>query len=249
MKRLLLVITLASLPVPPPVGAAPRACNCPTVTVTCDNVVKINGDVNFKINEDAAFTAAVANADAAAKLTFNWVVSAGRIRSGQGANSIVVDTTGLLGNSSLTATVEVSGLPVSCPRSASCTAGLISFIFHDKIDEYGNIKFEDEKARLDNFAIDVQNDPQSVGYIVGYGGRRAHRGEAARRIKRAKRYLVTVRGIPAERLVTIDGGYREELTVELRIRNKTLPPPQPFPTVDPTEVKFLKPPTGRRARR
>ena len=39
-----------------------------------------------------------------------------------------------------------------------------------KIDEYGNIRFNDEKARLDNFAIELQNDPTAQGYLVCYGG-------------------------------------------------------------------------------
>jgi hypothetical protein len=67
-------------------------------------------------------------------------------------------------------------------------------------------------------------------------------------MERAKKYLTTVRGVPADRIVTIDGGYREELTVELRIRGKDMQPPQPSPTVDPNEVEFIKPPTKRRAR-
>ena len=30
-----------------------------------------------------------------------------------------------------------------------------------KFDEYGNIRFNDEKARLDNYAIQLQNEPGS----------------------------------------------------------------------------------------
>ena len=33
-----------------------------------------------------------------------------------------------------------------------------------KFDEYGNIKFNDEKARLDNYAIQLQNEPGAQGY-------------------------------------------------------------------------------------
>ncbi|MET0648594.1 MAG: hypothetical protein ABW208_18435 [Pyrinomonadaceae bacterium] len=241
MKRLVLAITLASLAAQPIGGAAPRARQCPAVVVSCPDTV--NG------GEPATFAASVNNAPADAKLTFKWEVSAGTISSGQGTTSITVDTTGLSGNQIVTATVEISGLPESCAKSASCTVGVRHFIFHDKVDEYGNIKFEDEQARLDNLAIELQNDPQFVGYIVGYGGRRARRGEAARRIARAKRYLMMVRGIPASRLVTIDGGHREELTVELKIRHNSLPPPESVPTVDPSEVKFIKPPSKRGARR
>jgi hypothetical protein len=240
MKRLVLAIALASLAALPHGGAAAPRARCPRVVVSCSDTVTHG--------EPATFTASVENAPADAKLTYNWDVSAGTITSGQGTSSITVDTTGLSGLT-VTATVEVGGLPESCPRSTSCTSAVPQFIFHDKVDEYGNIKFEDEKARLDNYAIELQNDPEFVGYIVGYGGRRSRRGEASRRTERAKRYIVTVRGIDASRLVTIDGGYREELTVELKMRHKTLRPPEPVPTVDPSEVKFIKPAPKRGGRR
>ncbi|HEX7313401.1 MAG TPA: hypothetical protein VF297_05745 [Pyrinomonadaceae bacterium] len=242
MKRLVLAIALASLAAQPFGGAAaPRARQCPTVAVSCPDTVKHG--------EPATFTASIDNAPAGAKLTYNWDVSAGTITGGQGTSSITVDTTGLDGNSILTATVEVGGLPETCAKVAACTSAIPQFIFHDKIDEYGNIKFEDEKARLDNFAIELLNSPEFVGYIVGYGGRRSRRGEAARRIARAKRYIVTVRGVPAERIVTIDGGYREDLTVELRLRVKEMQPPEPVPTVDPNEVIFINPAPKRGPRR
>src|ERR1051325_8664958 len=39
-------------------------------------------------------------------------------------------------------------------------------------DEFGDIKCEDEMARLDNFAVTLQNEPSAKGLIVIYGGRR-----------------------------------------------------------------------------
>jgi hypothetical protein len=72
-----------------------------------------------------------------------------------------------------------------------------------RFDEYGNLSFYDEKARLDNFAIQLRFEPTSSGYIIVYGtcGR-----EAEARTVRSKNYLVTKRRIDAGRLVTIDAG-------------------------------------------
>jgi hypothetical protein len=109
-----------------------------------------------------------------------------------------------------------------------------------KIDEYGNIPFSDEKARLDNFAIEVRADPTVVGYIICYGGRRGYAGEAQRRCKRAAGYLTKTRGIAATRIKTIDGGYREGLTVELWAPSAFATPPMASPTVDPSEVTIIK---------
>jgi hypothetical protein len=91
-----------------------------------------------------------------------------------------------------------------------------------KFDEYGNIKFNDEKARLDNYAIQLQNQPASQGYILAYG---ACAGEAQTRADRAKDYLVNTRGMDASRLVTVDGGCRSELAVELWVVPTGATPP------------------------
>ena len=119
-----------------------------------------------------------------------------------------------------------------------------------KIDEYGNIRWSDERMRLDNFAIELHNTPAATGYIVCYGGRRGRTGEARRRCDRAVKYAGGLfRGTDAARLVTLDGGYREDLTVELWVLPSGSTPPQPSPTVDPGEVRFIKAAPKRRARR
>ena len=35
-------------------------------------------------------------------------------------------------------------------------------------DSYGDLSWEDEKVHLDNFAIALQHDPESIGYIIVY---------------------------------------------------------------------------------
>src|SRR5258705_10595666 len=102
-------------------------------------------------------------------VTYNWSVSAGTISGGQGTSSITVDTAGL-GGQTVTATVELGGLDPSCSRTASCTTSVKAPNPPAvKFAEHGNIKFNDEKARLDNYAIQLQNHPDSQGYIIAYG--------------------------------------------------------------------------------
>jgi hypothetical protein len=176
---------------------------CPTVSVSCPSDVDLASPITF--------TAAV-NGDA--NVTYNWSVSAGTITGGQGTSSITVSSDGL-GGQTVTATVELGGLDPSCSRTASCTTSVRPAVpLAVKFDEYGNIKFNDEKARLDNYAIQLQNQPGSQGYILAYG---SCAGEAQARADRAKDYLVNTRGIDAGRLVTVDGGCRSELWVELWI--------------------------------
>lgn len=143
--------------------------------------------------------------------TYNWSVSAGTITGGQGTDTITVDTKGT-GGQTITATVEAGGLDPSCGRTASASTGIKPVAKPRKFDEYGNIRFNDEKARLDNFAIQLQNEPSSRGSIVGYGSCGA---EGTTRAKRAKDYLVNTRGIDAGRLDVVDGGCLPDLLVQL----------------------------------
>jgi hypothetical protein len=220
-------------------NCVPAPPTCPTVNVTCPDTGTAGTPVTF--------TANVSGGDPNVTPTFNWTVSAGTITSGQGTSSITVDTAGVTGT--ITATVDVGGYDRSCSTSASCTTSFPAAPQPRKIDEYGNIRFNDEKARLDNFAIELQNDPTAQGYLICYGGRRGRTGEAQRRCDRAKDYLVNTRGISGDRIVTVDGGFKEDLTVELWVVPSGATAPTASPTVDPSEVKQAPAPRRRRGRR
>lgn len=86
-----------------------------------------------------------------------------------------------------------------------------------KVDQYGDLIQDDEGARLDAFENELRKESGSKGYIIAYGGRDDPPGKARRYGLRAKAYLVEARGVAASRLVSVDGGRREELTVELWI--------------------------------
>ena len=113
------------------------------------------------------------------------------------------------------------------------------FITPVKFDEYGNIRWSDEKARLDNFAIQLSNSKDMVGCIQVYAGQKARFAEARLRANRARKYLLDVRHISPERVKIIDAGYRQELTVTLWIVSAEAQPPLSTPTVDPSNVKIV----------
>ena len=184
---------------------------CPTVSLSCPSDVEPGSAITVS-----------SSLSSAANVTYGWTVSAGTITSGQGTSSITVDTAGLAGQS-VTITVEVGGLDPACSRTASCSTSVRAPApGPTKFDEYGNIKFNDEKARLDNYAIQLQNQPGAQGYIIAYG---SCAGEAQARADRAKDYLVNTRGIDAGRIVTMDGGCRSDLSVELWIVPSGATPP------------------------
>jgi hypothetical protein len=91
--------------------------------------------------------------------------------------------------------------------------------FNRAFDEYSSLCWEDEKPRLDNFAIALlYGDRTAIGHIIVYdAGDSACRGEAVARALRAKKYLVEYRKVEADRIVWRWGGYLNELTSTLVI--------------------------------
>ena len=87
---------------------------CPTVWVVCPSGVESKQPTYFEAN--------VAGGDVAAKPTYKWSLSAGKIISGQGTSKIMVAVSDLAGQS-LTATVRVGGYDPVCKVGtvASCT--------------------------------------------------------------------------------------------------------------------------------
>lgn len=224
---------------------------CPVITIECPDAVRPGVPVKF--------SAKIRGAGDTPSLTLTWSVSAGNIVSGQNEHistpdsttDMTVDTKGLIGGGSITATANVGGLVHSCAVESSCTTALIKPPPLEHFDEYGDINLEYEQARLDTYAVSLQEDPSMTGYIVCYGGRRGRRGEAMARCERAKKYLVSRRRFNPDRIILVDGGFREDLTVVLWIMQPNMKPPVD-PTVNPNEVRFIERPRkarGRTARR
>jgi len=77
-------------------------------------------------------------------------------------------------------------------------------------DQYGTISWEDERARLDNFAIQLQHWKNLIGYILVVEAVGGCPGEAQARAIRTKRFLVEHRNIPNNRLIWRVEGYHEQ---------------------------------------
>ena len=189
---------------------------CPTVGITCPQQIKAGQPITF----NSSLSGGTGNVPS----IFNWTVTGGRIISGQGTNSITVDTTGLEGQS-IRASLSMGGYEVDC--SASCTIEFPIPLTSRKFDEYPEIARNDEKARLDNFAIELQNDPTATGYIILYPERGGRPATVQTRSTGINDYLVNTRGIDARRLVTLVGPPRDALTFELWISPQGAIPPKP----------------------
>ncbi len=180
-------------------------------------------------------------------LRYVWTVSpsSARVISGAGSPTINVDSTGLGGQRIIaTLAVDDGSADPACRQTAQSVAVVTAperkVIVAREFDECDNCTFDDQKARLDNLAVELQNDPSTRAYIIAYGGRTSPISQVELLMKRALDYIVEKRGIDAARIVTINGGFREVDSVELWIVPSGAAPPQATPTVQAGEVKPKK---------
>ena len=179
-----------------------------------------------------------------AGLRYTWTVtpSSARIISGLGTPTLTVDSTGLGGQRiTATLTADDGSSDPACAQSAQAISIIApiekKIIVAQEFDECNSCSLDDQKARLDNLAVELQNDPSTRGYIIAYGGRMSPLGQVEKLMSRTREYLTTRRGIDASRLVVVNGGFREEDSVELWIVPSGATAPQATPTVQAGEVK------------
>ena len=109
-------------------------------------------------------------------------------------------------------------------------------------DRFSHIRCMEEISRLDNYARALKGVPNATAVIIGYGGRRdTKRGEIAARLLGTSGYLIKNSEIDKNRIIILDGGYREELNFELWIiPNREDAALLINSTVQSKEVKFKK---------
>ena len=191
---------------------------CPAIEVVCPTSSSYGQPLTFSSHLTGGVPANI-------NAVYNWTVSAGTIVSGQGTETIKVDTTSAAGQT-ITATLSVGGYNLECAASCSIIPGVPPPASR-KFDEFPDISRNDEKARLDNFTIELQNDPSATGYVVVYPGRSSKRSEVQEHFGHVVDYLVNSRKIDQARIRTIEGKKRDQLFVELWIVPLGATPPNP----------------------
>ena len=121
---------------------------CPAIEIVCPTNVGIDQPLTFSSRYTGGVPANV-------NPVYNWTVSAGTIISGQGTDTIKVDTTGLAGQT-VRASLSMGGYNLECSGDCGVSIPLPKPI-NRKFDEFPDISRNDEKARLDNFGIEVSS--------------------------------------------------------------------------------------------
>ena len=232
-------ITVNYKPLPP----APKS--------PCPFPVNVSAPQNVAEGEIITF-AADTNYSGTASLKYNWVLSpaTARIMSGAGTPTITVDSTGLGGQRVIATLAVDNGSPdPACAQTAQAVAVVAAVekkvLVAREFDECNNCTFDDQKARLDNLAVELQNDPSAHAHIIVYGGKTSPIGQVDRLMTRARDYLVNERGIDSSRIVVVNGGFRESDTVELWVVPTGAAAPRATPTVQAGDLK----PAGKTRRR
>ena len=99
---------------------------------------------------------------------------------------------------------------------------------------------KDAEAVLDNLAFELSTNTRVRGYIVAYAGKKSRPGEGKEMADAARQYLINRRMIAPDRVIPIDGGFRETAQYDLFSLSPEVPPPSPTPTVPSNEVQIIR---------
>ena len=201
----------------------------------CPYPVNISAPASVREGDIITFSSDV-NYAGQSGLNYTWTISppSARLVSGAGTPTITVDTTGI-GSQRVTAILVVddgSGEQM-CRQRAQAMTGVTPValppVAPKSFAEFPVISFNEDKANLDNFAVAMQGEPGSQGYIIVYSGRRSRANRANQLGERSRQYLVNTRNIDASRIVVVNGGTRDVDSFELWLVPQGATPPQPRP--------------------
>lgn len=106
--------------------------------------------------------------------------------------------------------------------------------------EYGDIRFSDEKRLLDHLAVQLKKGPERVLYLLVYSDWRSCQHQGRARAVRAKNYLVKHQGIEASRVVWKDGGFGNDLSIEVWLIDSDEIRPEPYSILDQSWAKQMR---------
>lgn len=112
------------------------------------------------------------------------------------------------------------------------------------IDEFGRLSADDAGSRIDHILVRSSDSSKSIGYIFIYCGKICAAGEIEAHIRGIEVKLWTRKGVDRKRLVILNAGFRDSVSVELWVVPEGACPPVPRSTVQFRDVSF----TGKNKR-
>jgi len=217
-------VAVAYRPPPPPIAMLP----CP-YPVTIDAPTQVTDGTIVTYSANATYSGTN-------NLIYTWTVSPGtaKILNGAGSSRVEIDTTGLAGRPLIgTLVVDDGSGGVGCRQIVQVATYIPPIERRERVSNQFDVCCEctsdDQKARLDNFAIALQNDPTMTAYIIAYSNRGKRQSQAKQVLARAREYLISSRGIDGSRIATLDGGAHDQNCIELWLVPQGAAPPVPKP--------------------
>lgn len=197
-----------------------QSTNCPTISVTGPPTV-------VQVGETATFTVSISG-----KSIYNpqyvWSVSSGEIVEGQGTETLTVLITS---DSTVTATVDVKGLPEGCANTDSESAPMGCLRSSPSMfDEFEISSKNPGSERLDSLISALEDRPTDSAYFLIY----SHEKDSSNKLKSRENYIrnyLRAKKIEPERLVFVtiggDGYDLENSVIRIWLVPQGAEPPTP----------------------
>jgi len=176
---------------------------CPTISVTGPPGIP-------KPNEPFIFTASISQDADKFNPMYVWKVYDGEIIEGQGTLILKVLQKDL--GESLTVSIEVIGLPKGCANIASETAAPLDLPSVVMIDSFSTPTAKINKARLDNFTLELRKNSNAQGYIIEKFERTTPQNLIDQKLNKTLNYLDKENGISKDRITILTGISNGNLT-------------------------------------
>lgn len=201
----------------PPGADNPRCKECEEFEKRAGNIqcpnISVSGPAGIVRPGDSAVFAANIIVDVSQKISYEWTVSGGTIENGSDSAVINVRTSPSLPDVVITATVKVTGLPAGCLSRASETANVVTPGDIFPVDEFGPASLNDEKARMDNIATQLNASKTGSALILIMLAPKESKESAIRRVKRLTNILTTRDQIPLDRFSFVYGNRDRSETI------------------------------------
>jgi hypothetical protein len=155
------------------------------------------------------------------KLNYKWTISSGTIIEGQGKPWITVVTT-KDATESVTATVEIDGLPAACPNRASGIAQMDTGWEPILLDEITSVSAMKIRAQLNNAAKELLEHPALELVFIIKTSKNESGASRRRRESFIRNHLTTVRKINVSRVHVVFGGVLSPVTRIYLVRAGTI---------------------------
>jgi hypothetical protein len=176
-------------------------------------------------DEPIVFTAALSKEAEKFNLKYVWTVSTGEIAEGQGTLALKVLQKDF--HETLTASLEIIGLPKQCESTASVSVYICRPLNFVQIEEFSIPASQIDKVRLDNLLNELQNQPATIAYIFERFERKISQNTIERKVQKIADYLIKEKGIEKDRFIISIAESDKNLTQYFIV-----PPDAPSPKIE-----------------